>query len=303
MRRRKSSHFTFISRAFFLLISFFFFFLSSAKFSPSPGIETYTSSIRATRTPPKRSTTVSERIAQRFKEIQLKGVGAVSPAVPKKDVIFESGLHNTAEDSEGSETEKESPPAPKVDKGKGKAVNGRQLVTSAIPVSTSPQPASPLLSPNISVVPPPQLIVLSGLSLSPAALSSLLTRAAAELPLRPVRFPLLGEYQDCFAGEEFVRWLCKNVKEFNDSLDAAEDAARELTENEGLLRRIGEFGNAFECTDSAFYQFRPKVGLFSLPARTLTLSGMSLYRPLTWKTRKLQSLPTPPLLLLPLPII
>lgn len=79
-----------------------------------------------------------------------------------------------------------------------------------------------------------------------------------------MRFPLLGEYPDCFTGEEFVAWLNENVQGFGGSLDRAEDAAKELTERDNLLRRIGEFGNQFEHSDEAFYQFRPKVRFFSL---------------------------------------
>ena len=106
---------------------------------------------------------------------------------------------------------------------------------------------------------PPEPILLAGLSFPPAAISGLLARAAAELPLRPVRFPLIGEYQDAFTGDEFITWLKENVHDLGGSLDRAEDAARNLTETEGLLRRLGEFGNQFEGSDDAFYQFRPKV--------------------------------------------
>jgi hypothetical protein len=105
----------------------------------------------------------------------------------------------------------------------------------------------------------PEPILLAGLSFPPAAISGLLARAATELPLRPVRFPLIGEYQDAFTGDEFITWLKENVHDLGGSLDRAEDAARNLTETEGLLRRLGEFGNQFEGSDDAFYQFRPKV--------------------------------------------
>lgn len=111
--------------------------------------------------------------------------------------------------------------------------------------STVPLPAAPIL--------------LAGLSLSPSAVSNLLTRAAVELPLRPVRFPLIGEYSDCFSGSEFVEWLNKNVPGFGGNIDLAEEGARDLTERDGLLRRVGEFGNQFEPADDAYYQFRPKV--------------------------------------------
>ena len=85
-------------------------------------------------------------------------------------------------------------------------------------------------------------LLLAGFSLPRQVVSRFLTRAAAELPLRKVRFPILGEYTDCFSGEEFVTWLKENVRVFEGSLDRAEDAAKELTERDGALRRIGELG-------------------------------------------------------------
>ncbi|RDB20844.1 Rho-GTPase-activating protein 8 [Hypsizygus marmoreus] len=221
-----------------------------AKFAPNTNglTDKYTTSPRVRpidgRTAPQRTASVSERISQRLKEIQKKSAGALSAALADDDP--ESG----------------EKAALKVDKGKGRAVDVQE---PSSPVIASPPAMSPLLPPRIelssSPVPPmpPPPIVLAGLSLPLAAVSSLLTRAAAELPLRPVRFPLLGEYQDCFTGEEFASWLTENVEGFGGSLDRAEDAARELTEREGLLRRIGEFGNQFEHSDEAFYQFRPKA--------------------------------------------
>ncbi|KAJ7449578.1 hypothetical protein FB451DRAFT_1102501 [Mycena latifolia] len=221
-----------------------------AKFAPnSGGKDTYTTSPRVRpvdgrRSPPVRTASVSERIAQRLREIQQKSVNAVATAT-KPEVAEPESM--------------EEKPIPKVDKGKGKAVDEEP------PVVASPPPMSPLLPPKLEVpsspmppMPPPPML-LAGLSLPPVAVSQLLTRAAAELPLRPVRFPLLGEYPDCFTGEEFVAWLNENVQGFGGSLDRAEDAAKELTERDNLLRRIGEFGNQFEHSDEAFYQFRPKA--------------------------------------------
>lgn len=200
------------------------------------------------RTPPLRTASVSERIASRLKEIQKKSADALAAAT-------------STEDPNAATPVQEEKALPKVDtKGKGKEVEGD--ATSSSPILASPPPMSPPLPPKVEIpsspAPTPPML-LAGLSMPPASVSQLMTRAAAELPLRPVRFPLLGEYQDCFTGEEFVAWLNENIPGFGGSLDKAEDAAKDLTEREGLLRRIGEIGNQFEHSDDAFYQFRPKV--------------------------------------------
>ncbi|KII87448.1 hypothetical protein PLICRDRAFT_142731 [Plicaturopsis crispa FD-325 SS-3] len=226
-----------------------------AKFAPNNDLgDTYTTSPRIrprdARAPPQRTPSVSERIAARLKEIQRKSAGVAAPDEPPK-TLFDADPEDKA--------------TPKVDKGKGKAVEGE---VASPTVMASPPPMSPPLPPSkISIEPPaspmppppPSPILLAGLSLPPAAISSLLVRAASELPLRPIRIPLLGEYQDCFTGEEFVTWLNEHVDGFGGSFDRAEDAARDLTERDGLLRRIGEFGNLFQSSDDAYYQFRPKA--------------------------------------------
>ena len=107
-------------------------------------------------------------------------------------------------------------------------------------------------------------MLLAGLPFTHSQISAFLSRAKAEMPLRPVRFPILGEYQECFTGEDFVGWLLENVPDLQKDLDIVIVAARELTEREDLLRRLGEFGNKFDNADDAFYQFRPKV-LYILP--------------------------------------
>jgi len=58
--------------------------------------------------------------------------------------------------------------------------------------------------------------------------------------------------------EEIASWLNQNVARFCGTIDRTEQAAEEVTEPEGLLRRIGHFRNAFEPGD-AFYQFRSKA--------------------------------------------
>ncbi|KAJ3508730.1 hypothetical protein NLJ89_g5595 [Agrocybe chaxingu] len=223
-----------------------------AKFAPNSlgPVDKYTSSPRirpvdSRRSPPARTASVSERIAQRLKEIQRKSVDALAQATSTEDP--------NASPSPVSLDEK---PLPRVDKGKGKEVIMEEPAEIA-----SPPPMSPMPPPKELPSPPtaPQTVTLAGLAIPAASLSQLLSRAAAELPLRPVRFPLLGEYQDAFTGDEFVTWLKDNVPAFEGSLDLAEDAARDLTEKENLLRRLGELGNLFEDSDEAFYQFRPKA--------------------------------------------
>ena len=163
-----------------------------------------------------------------------------------------------------------------MDKGKGRAIetsSPTQVVASPPPMSPALPPAKIEVKPSSPMPPPPPSpILLAGLALPPAAVSDLLKRAAAELPMRPVKFALIGEYKDCFSGEDLVVWLVDNVQGFGGSLDRAEDAARDLCEREGVLRRIGEFGNAFENNEEAYYQFRPKVGLLNTKCKHCSLS-------------------------------
>lgn len=218
----------------------------SAKFAPNSSYgDHYTPSPRLTArgTVVNRTPSVSERIVERLRALRT----TQSPGQePPPEIVFNQ------EDQKEEEEEK----TPQLDKGKGRAVDS--------PVQLSPPPLSPSLpARKVSIDPlphrPPTPILLAGISFSPAALSTLLKRAQQELPLRPVRLPIIGEYKDCFTGDEFVDWLRKSVEAFGDSDELAEEAAKDLTEDEGLLRRIGDLGNAFEPTHDAFYQIRPKV--------------------------------------------
>lgn len=200
---------------------------------------------------------MSERIAARFKELQRKAASQTSSEKPEEGETSTLFDHSSPTSQTGAETEK---PLPSVDKGKGKEVVSPPADVPSIlasPPPMSPQLPEKLIRPMSPASIPP--VLLAGLAMSPAAISDLLKRASKELNLRSVKFPIIGEYKDCFSGEELAVWLVDNVPGFGGSLDRAEDAARDLTEREGVLRRIGEFGNAFENSDEAFYQFRPKV--------------------------------------------
>lgn len=189
---------------------------------------------------------MSERITARFKEFRLSGSkGSQSSDGQDSEVHFDA-------DAEEKDT-------PKLDKGKARAID------DGGPVLASPPPLSPPLPPaklvtNPLPAPPGPPVIVAGISFDAQELSDLLVRAKKELPLRAVRFPLLGEYQDAFSGEEFTAWLRDNVDVLKGNLDRAEDAAKELTQKHGLLRRLGELGNDYENSDDAFYQFRSKVG-------------------------------------------
>lgn len=194
---------------------------------------------------------MSERITARLKEFRLNA--STLPRDAKPDVQFDADAEETKEKGE------EVVEPPKLDKGKGRAVEFEEP-----PILASPPPMSPALPPaklNTDVQPTTTggPIIVAGVSFTPGQLSQLLTKAKEQLPLRSVRFPLLGEYQNAFTGEEFAAWLKENVKPFEGSLDRAEEAAADLTEAHNLLRRLGELGNEFEDADDAWYQFRPKV--------------------------------------------
>jgi hypothetical protein len=104
-----------------------------------------------------------------------------------------------------------------------------------------------------------QKVFLAGLPFTHKQISALFMRAKADMSLRPARFAIIGEYQECFTGEEFVAWLLENVPEYQRDLNLVVVAARDLTGRENLFRKAGEFGNYFDDVDYSYHQFRPKV--------------------------------------------
>ncbi|KAJ7583161.1 hypothetical protein C8J56DRAFT_791259 [Mycena floridula] len=257
---------------------------------------------RTVRTPPQRTASVSERIAQRLREIQRKSAGNKEGA----PVTSDGGHGEDGENNEKQEKRDEKQGVESVEKSEKGVESLEKSVEplEQVSITDSPPPMEPPLPPakiesqesgfvnsgsagparsdvlrpassdvlrpassdvlrpaSSDVLRPASsdVLKLAGIPFTPSSLSQLLLRASHELPLRAVRFPLLGQYEGCFSGEEFVAWMNLNVPAFNGSLDRAEDAAKDLTEHLGLLRRIGELGNQFECSDDAFYQFRAKA--------------------------------------------
>ncbi|KAI0820816.1 hypothetical protein BC628DRAFT_1329645 [Trametes gibbosa] len=248
------------------------------QYTSSPKLKPLGANPNAAPRTPQRQATMSERITQRLKEFRLNAGSHPLPAKP--DVQFDADI----------EEEKETP---RVDKGKGRATDGGastpQRIKSPPPMELPPAVAK-VAPPKLETdpVPPPPLppMDVAGIPMTPAEVSALMKRAKEELPLRPVRFPLIGEYQDCFSGEEFASWLNASVKAFQGNLDHAEVAARVLTEKYNLLRRLGELGNDFENADDAYYQFRAKAFTLDAPPApaqnaAATLTPIDKLTPLT----------------------
>lgn len=193
----------------------------SAKFAPNNELaaDHYTSSPRLSprdrlNQPPQRTSSVSERIAARFKELQRKAVNgasgkpggaegaspghgandSISTVFDDKSVTSEPEGQSEA-GSVGEAADKEKP-LPVVDKGKGKETP-ESLVSP--PPMNQPLPPPKIDARGASPMPPPPPppILLAGLALPPSAVSDLLKRAAAELNLRPIKFPIIGEYKVC----------------------------------------------------------------------------------------------------------
>lgn len=213
----------------------------------------------------RRTPSTAEKLHARLKAVADRARSPLRhPLMPEPkdtaEMFAEQNRQLYGEKGEGAEDGKSdgtATPTATVDKGKGKEI-----------VSDSPQTLSPAqqnaglpaLSVSIPDNPKPSTDIKFGEASLPATdVSALLFRAQQEIGVRTVKFTLLGEYEHCFTGEEFVVWLKMNVKELQGILDFAEEAAVALTEEYGALRRIGELGNKFENSPNAFYQFRPKV--------------------------------------------
>lgn len=167
-----------------------------------------------------RSASVSERIAERLKDLKK----------PSELPQISTNVVTSASETLIRSPELIEKELPKVDKGK---VREDEAFTN----NTSPKIAA-----ADNPVPLDSVVVLAGIALRIEELGGLISKAKSELPLRPIRFPIIGEYQDCFSGLELVTWLEDNVPTIAGNPDKAELFARDLVERENALRRLGEIG-------------------------------------------------------------
>ncbi|KIY52956.1 hypothetical protein FISHEDRAFT_63600 [Fistulina hepatica ATCC 64428] len=187
-------------------------------------------------TAPQRSASVSDRIAQRLREIQKKAsnsiAAAASPFAQSQPLpAEEQPLFSTGDEHSIS----------RLDKGKGREVlDSPSSMTSPLPppavlppdpsqsrptISQSPRAASLPSSGSAGtfevagtpVVHEPSSeptlapLTVADYAVPPSLVSAMLLKASRELKMRPVRVPLLGEYSDCFTGDEFATWLVHNL--------------------------------------------------------------------------------------------
>lgn len=99
---------------------------------------------------------------------------------------------------------------------------------------------------------------MAGLALPAWKVTELIDNARETLSLRTIHLPLLGEYQGCFTGYELVGYLQKHVEGFGGDNEMAAEAARELVERLGIVRRVVAVGKGTWGRDEEYYQFTDK---------------------------------------------
>lgn len=137
------------------------------------------------------------------------------------------------------------------------------------PTSTEPAPSSieikekPSITVDTAFAPPaasaaPPTLLLAGLALPAWKATELIDSAREQLALRTIHLPLLGEYTGCFTGYELVGFLEKHVEGFGGSEEMARQAAQELVEALGIVRRVVAVGKGSWGRDEEYYQFTDK---------------------------------------------
>ena len=253
---------------------------------PSP--ETYTSSPKAAHAKLansglRRAGTVADRINEKLRQAQLhkspppvpkpliiEGKTLPPPPSPPSGVAGRSGLGGNP----GSPTREEAFIPPSEPDGKptiqgptppSKLSNRMQTVSLDTPIET-----------KNPVLPAPEPILLSGLSLNSQAMKDLLHRFDAYLLTNPApysedsapnqpqrsnaalasrqRSSILGTYEKTFSGEEAVQWLRDNMEGFGGDWERCIEAASELYKL-GHFSRVG-VGRGFEAHYDTYYTLK-----------------------------------------------
>jgi hypothetical protein len=133
------------------------------------------------------------------------------------------------------------------------------------PTVTDAAPEKPTLAiktafgapPSAAATGPPTFL-LAGLALPAWNATELIDNARETLAIRTIHLPLLGEYQGCFTGYELIGYLQKHVEGFGGDGEMATEAARELVERLGVVRRVVAVGKGTWGRDEEYYQFTDK---------------------------------------------
>lgn len=211
---------------------------------------------------PPRPLQITDRIKAQFSTAPLPGSEGSAPAVPPKETVFEAAAGVF------------SPDPARMDQKRSPLSDGDKTPTSSS--STPPSIAKPVIPPistdslprttsgSLTTPNGSPTFLLAGLSLSHAAAASLLAKAKTTLPSQSVRLPLLGEYTGCFTGPALVTFLAKEVEGFGGDEDKATEAAKELVETLGLIRRVSAVSRGTWSNEAGwFFQFTDKARLLA----------------------------------------
>lgn len=168
--------------------------------------------------------------------------------MPEKETVFEAGKHSF------SPATTTTSPVAASDTSTAKPVEA---------AASSSVQDKPSIAIDTAFVPPsseagPPTLLLAGLALPGWKAVELVDAARESLAIRTIHLSLLGEYTGCFTGYELIEFLQKNVEGFGGSEEMAAEAARELVESLGMVRRVVAVGKGSWGRDEEFYQFTDK---------------------------------------------
>ncbi|WVR08274.1 hypothetical protein IAU60_005321 [Kwoniella sp. DSM 27419] len=274
-----------------------------AKFAPAttlspPPQDNYTSSPKMSKivnSHLRRTGTVADRISEKLRAASISSSGSGSTASPSrhKPVLSIDGKDLPAPPSPlqpvaGLPGGMRSPTSP----GREERFvpptdpDGKPFIHGGPPVPSKPNTAGGAAGTD--------LILLSGLALTPQGLKEILqrfdtylltnlapysdasytpsTRSNAALASRQ-RGTILGTYEKTFSGEEIVEWLKDNVEAFGGDWERCVDAATELHKM-GHLSRTG-VGRGFDASDETYFILKVNPSSGSQAADALANLGLT----------------------------